>query len=147
MASLQPTRLTRGFNHVATVTPDLDRVVGFYGAVFGSEMIYELAAGDDNRRMAILDLGAGSALNIVEQPAHTIVGDRTTSGSRGPIDHYGLAVESRDSLEAVRERLVAAGATSEKSNNSATAGPCSSGTPTAWNSRSAPPSDPDQRVV
>jgi catechol 2,3-dioxygenase-like lactoylglutathione lyase family enzyme len=102
--------LTNGFNHVATVTSDLDCVVGFYRRVFGAEVIIEMAATDDHRRMAILDLGAGSALNITEQPAPTIIGDRTRSGSRGPIDHYGLSVAARDTLEAVRERLLAAGA-------------------------------------
>jgi catechol 2,3-dioxygenase-like lactoylglutathione lyase family enzyme len=102
--------LTSGFNHVATVTADLDRVISFYQTAFDAEMIFEMAATDDHPRMAILDLGAGSALNIIEQPADTIVGDRTRSGSRGPIDHYGLAVASRDMLEEMSDRLVAAGA-------------------------------------
>jgi catechol 2,3-dioxygenase-like lactoylglutathione lyase family enzyme len=102
--------LTNGFNHVATVTADLDRIVSFYRRVFGAEIIREIAPGDDHRRMAILDLGAGSALAISEQPANTIIGDRTRSGSRGPIDHYGVGVASRDTLEAVRDRLKAAGA-------------------------------------
>lgn len=102
--------LTNGFNHIATVTADLDLIVGFYRNVFGAELIFEMAATDDHPRMAILDLGAGSAINITEHPAHTIVGDRTRAGSRGPIDHYGLAVTSKGSLEQVRERLAAAGA-------------------------------------
>jgi catechol 2,3-dioxygenase-like lactoylglutathione lyase family enzyme len=102
--------LTSGFNHVATVTADLDRVISFYQKAFDAEMIFEMAATDDHPRMAILDLGAGSALNITEQSADTIVGDRTRSGSRGPIDHYGLAVASRDTLEEMRDGLAAAGA-------------------------------------
>jgi catechol 2,3-dioxygenase-like lactoylglutathione lyase family enzyme len=102
--------VTSGFNHVATATADLDRVVSFYQKVFGAEMTFEMAATDDHPRMAILDLGAGSALNIVEQPADTIVGDRTRSGSRGPIDHFGIAVGSRSTLEEVLDKLVAAGA-------------------------------------
>jgi catechol 2,3-dioxygenase-like lactoylglutathione lyase family enzyme len=102
--------LTSGFNHVATVTADLDRVTSFYQAAFDAEMIFEMAATDDHPRMAILDLGAGSALNITEQSGDTIIGDRTRSGSRGPIDHYGLAVASRDTLEEMRDRLTAAGA-------------------------------------
>ena len=102
--------VTSGFNHVATVTGDLERLVSFYRTVFGAEMTYEMAATDNHPRMAILDLGAGSALNITERPADTIIGDRTRSGSRGPIDHYGLAVTSLGVLEEVRDRLVAAGA-------------------------------------
>jgi catechol 2,3-dioxygenase-like lactoylglutathione lyase family enzyme len=102
--------LTTGFNHVATVTADLDRIVTFYRTVFDAKVTLEIAARDDHPRMIILDLGGGSALNVAEQPADTIVGDRTRSGSRGPIDHYGLAVASRTALEEVKERLVAAAA-------------------------------------
>jgi catechol 2,3-dioxygenase-like lactoylglutathione lyase family enzyme len=47
---------------------------------------------------------------VTEQPADTIVGDRTTAGARGPIDHYGVAVESLATLDNVRQRLDAAGA-------------------------------------
>jgi catechol 2,3-dioxygenase-like lactoylglutathione lyase family enzyme len=101
--------LTRGFNHVATITADLDRIVGFYRRVFDAETTFEMAATDNHRRMAILDLG-GSALNITEQPADTIIGDRTRSGARGPIDHYGISVASLETLEEVRARLMAAGA-------------------------------------
>ena len=75
-----------------------------------AETVLEMAATYSHPRMAIIDLGAGSALNVTEQPAGTIVGDRSRPGSRGPIDHYGLAVASCDSLEDVRARLVAAGA-------------------------------------
>jgi catechol 2,3-dioxygenase-like lactoylglutathione lyase family enzyme len=99
-----------GFNHVATVTADLDRVVAFYRAVFDAQVSFEMAATDDHPRMAILDLGGGSALNITEQPAGSIVGDRTTPGGRGPIDHYAIAVPSRTALDETRDRLIAAGA-------------------------------------
>jgi catechol 2,3-dioxygenase-like lactoylglutathione lyase family enzyme len=102
--------VTSGFNHVATVTADLDRAIDFYRAAFDAEMIYEVAAAEHHRRMAIIDLGGGSTLNIAEHPADTIIGERTRSGSRGPIDHYGLSVASRDTLEDVRARLIAAGA-------------------------------------
>jgi catechol 2,3-dioxygenase-like lactoylglutathione lyase family enzyme len=102
--------VTSGFNHVATVTADLDRVVTFYQSVFGAVTTFEMAATHNHPRMTNLDLGAGSALNIIEQPADLIIGDRTKSGARGPIDHYGLAVASRATLEQVRDRLVAAGA-------------------------------------
>jgi catechol 2,3-dioxygenase-like lactoylglutathione lyase family enzyme len=102
--------MTSGFDHVATVTPDLDRVVAFYRAVFNAQVTFEMAATDDHPRMVILDVGGGCALNITEQPPHTIVGDRTTPGGRGPIDHYGIAVASRAALSEVRDRLLAAGA-------------------------------------
>jgi catechol 2,3-dioxygenase-like lactoylglutathione lyase family enzyme len=100
--------LSTGFNHVATVTANLDRIVGFYQTVFDAVVTYEMAARDDHPRMVILDLGGGSALNIIEQPADTIIGDRTAPGGRGPIDHYGIAVASRADLDHIRDRLTRA---------------------------------------
>jgi catechol 2,3-dioxygenase-like lactoylglutathione lyase family enzyme len=47
-----------GFNHVATVTADLDGVVAFYRAVFDAQVTFEMAATGDHPRMAILDLAA-----------------------------------------------------------------------------------------
>jgi catechol 2,3-dioxygenase-like lactoylglutathione lyase family enzyme len=102
--------ITSGLNHVATVTADLDRLVRFYQDVFGAEITFEMQATDDHPRMTILDLGGGAALNAFEVPADSIVGERRRQGGRGPIDHYALAVDSRPTLEQVRDRLVAAGA-------------------------------------
>jgi len=100
---------TTGFDHVATVTADLNRIVAFYQHVFDARITLEMAATPTHPRMAILDLGGG-ALNITEQAAGTIVGDRARPGGRGPIDHYGIAVASRASLDDMRQRLAAAGA-------------------------------------
>jgi catechol 2,3-dioxygenase-like lactoylglutathione lyase family enzyme len=102
--------ISTGFNHVATVTSDLDRVVRFYQSVFDAVITFEVTASDNHPRMVILDLGGGSALNVVERLADTIVGNRTASGGRGPIDHYGIAVASREDLEQIRDRLSAGGA-------------------------------------
>jgi catechol 2,3-dioxygenase-like lactoylglutathione lyase family enzyme len=100
--------MSTGFNHVATVTADLDPMVHFYQTVFDAEVTFEIATRDDHPRMVVLDLGGGSALNITEQPAITIVGDRTKPGGRGPIDHYGIAVGSRADLDQIRDRLAPA---------------------------------------
>lgn len=99
---------TTGLDHVATVTADLDRVVAFYQDVFEARVTFEMAATESHPRMVILDLGA-SALNITEQPAGTIVGDRTKPGGRGPIDHYGIRVATRADLDFMRRRLLQRG--------------------------------------
>ena len=101
---------TSGFNHVATLTADLDRLVDFYVAVFDAAVTHEMAARPDHPRMVILDLGGGSALNVFEVPDDDIIGERRRQGGRGAIDHVGLAVDSRTTLELVKDRLVAAGA-------------------------------------
>jgi len=92
------------------MTADLDRYLEFYGEIFGAEVISITEAREDHPRMAIVDLGGGSALNVFEVSAESIVGDRATMGGRGPIDHYALAVASEEKLEEVRDRLVAVGA-------------------------------------
>jgi catechol 2,3-dioxygenase-like lactoylglutathione lyase family enzyme len=99
-----------GFNHVAIVTPDLDRLVAFYGDVFGGKKVFEMAEEEGHPRMAVVTMGGGAALNIFESPAESIIGERRTPGARGAIDHFAVAVESLDALETARERLTAAGA-------------------------------------
>ena len=102
--------VTRGFNHVATLTTDLDRFAEWYGRVFGAEVTFTMDAEGDHPRMFILDLGGGAALNVFEVPADEIIGERRRIGGRGAIDHFGIAVDSRATLEQVRQRLVDAGA-------------------------------------
>jgi len=102
--------VTTGINHVATLTSDLDRLIGFYGTAFGATVTFEMEARPDHPRMVILDLGGGAALNVFEVAATEIIGERRRQGGRGAIDHYGLAVDSLATLEQVRDRLVASGA-------------------------------------
>ncbi|MGF7235010.1 MAG: VOC family protein [Frankia sp.] len=102
--------ITTGLNHVATVTADVDTIVRFYTDAFEATVTFEMAARADHPRLVILDLGGGAALNVVEAPAEDIVGDRRRPGGRGPIDHFGLAVDSLTTLEATRDRLRELGA-------------------------------------
>jgi catechol 2,3-dioxygenase-like lactoylglutathione lyase family enzyme len=102
--------ITTGLNHVATLTPDMERLVTFYVEAFGAEVTFEMEAEPDHPRMSILDLGGGAALNVFEVPADEIVGDRRRLGGRGAIDHFAVAVDSLATLESVRDRLSGLGA-------------------------------------
>ena len=102
--------VTAGFNHVATLTSDMERTVKFYRDAFEAELVFEMESEGDHPRMSILDLGGGAALNVFEVEAGDIVGERRRQGHRGAIDHYALAVESKAVLEGVKQRLVDAGA-------------------------------------
>ena len=102
--------VTSGFNHVATLTADMERTVKFYRDAFEAELVFEMDAKGDHPRMSILDLGGGAALNVFEVPGDDIIGERRRQGHRGAIDHYALAVSSKQELEKVKGRLVAAGA-------------------------------------
>ncbi|HEY4608920.1 MAG TPA: VOC family protein, partial [Ilumatobacteraceae bacterium] len=102
--------VTKGFNHVATLTSDMDRTVKFYKDAFEAVVTFEMQAKGDHPRMTILDLGGGAALNVFEVPADDIIGERRSQGHRGAIDHYALAVDSRATLELLQQRLRGAGA-------------------------------------
>ena len=102
--------ITRGFNHVATLTTDLERHADFYKRAFGAEITFRVDATPDHPRMFILDLGAGAALNVVEVSPEAIIGEQRRSGRRGAIDHFGLAVASCAELEEVKLRLLDVGA-------------------------------------
>src|SRR5215207_6566570 len=105
-----PMPITTGFDHVATLTTDMERTVKFYEDAFDAVTTFEMAKSEHHPWMKILDLGGGAALNVFEADAADIIGQRRSQGHRGAIDHYALAVGSRDVLEQVRQRLVDAGA-------------------------------------
>ncbi len=102
--------ITSGFNHVAPLTTDLDRLAAWYGEVFGAEVTFTMEAEGDHPRMFIVDLGGGAALNVFEVPEGDLIGDRRRIGGRGAIDHFGIAVPDLATLEEVKGRLEAAGA-------------------------------------
>jgi catechol 2,3-dioxygenase-like lactoylglutathione lyase family enzyme len=102
--------VTTGFNHVATLTTSMDLTVGFYEQAFGAVVTFTVERRDDHPYMKILDLGGGAALNVFEVPAEEIIGERRSQGHRGAIDHFALAVDSKATLEQVRDRLQEAGA-------------------------------------
>ena len=102
--------ITTGFNHVATLTRDMDLTVGFYEQVFDAEVIHVIEATADHPYMKIVDVGGGAALNIFEVPEDAIVGERRKQGGRGAVDHFAFTVPDRATLEQVAERMRAAGA-------------------------------------
>jgi catechol 2,3-dioxygenase-like lactoylglutathione lyase family enzyme len=102
--------ITTGFNHVATLTTDMDLTVGFYERAFDATVTFEMLKTEQHPWMKILDLGGGAALNIFEATPEEIIGERRRQGGRGAIDHFALAVDTLSTLEVVRQRLIDAGA-------------------------------------
>ena len=102
--------VTTGFNHVATLTTDMDRTVRFYEESFDAKVTFEVPKRDDHPWMKIVEVGGGAALNVFEVPAEEIIGERRRQGGRGAIDHFAFAVDSRATLDLVKDRLSAAGA-------------------------------------
>jgi catechol 2,3-dioxygenase-like lactoylglutathione lyase family enzyme len=102
--------ISKGFNHVATLSTDLDRHAEWWGKVFGATVTFQMEKQDDHPRMFILDVGGGAALNVFEVSEEEIIGERRRQGGRGAIDHFAIAVDTRDELEAIKQRLIDAGA-------------------------------------
>ena len=101
--------ISTGFNHVATLTTDMDTTVRFYQEVFDAVVVHEVVKSEHHPWMKIVDLGGGGALNIFEVPADDIIGRRRSQGHRGAVDHFAVAVDSRATLEIVRDRMLAVG--------------------------------------
>ena len=97
-------KLVDGISHVATVTEDLDRMVGFYQRVFDAEVGEPME--EDGLRHQFVLLGDQVALHPFElswkQPDQ-----RFEMFDRGRIDHFGVTVPSVEALLEVRDRLLA----------------------------------------
>ena len=102
--------LTTGFNHIATLTDDMNRTVRFYETAFDAKVVAEIARRDDHPWMKVVDIGGGAALNVFEVPAGDIIGERRRQGHRGAVDHFAFSVDSRSTLEKLKARLAEAGA-------------------------------------
>jgi catechol 2,3-dioxygenase-like lactoylglutathione lyase family enzyme len=98
--------LTDGFSHVASVTDDVDRLVGFYHRVFDAPVLFDMD--EDGLRHAAIDVGAGVVLHAFHVP-WAAGDDRREMFERGRTDHYGLTVPSVEALLEVRRRLQAEG--------------------------------------
>jgi len=104
--------LTKGFNHVAVLTGDMERLKEFYTSVFGAEVLRDGPEGPDDFkvRLAIIKVGPDSELNVFQIPGTTDDVAHTPMFGRGPIDHLALEADSLEAFEAIRDRLMARGA-------------------------------------
>lgn len=102
-------QLTRGLNHVAVMTDDLDRFVEFYTAVFDLEVAFveETPA----FRHAILRAGADSWLHPAQVTGNEHGAASAEMFQRGHLDHLALTADSPAAFAELRERLTLRGAT------------------------------------
>jgi catechol 2,3-dioxygenase-like lactoylglutathione lyase family enzyme len=108
MVGLMP--ISTGFNHVATLTTDMNKTVRFYEDAFDAKVGGEVPPREDHPWMKVVNIGGGAALNIFEVPAEDIIGERRRQCHRGAVDHFAFAVDSPATLKKMRQRLEAAGA-------------------------------------
>jgi catechol 2,3-dioxygenase-like lactoylglutathione lyase family enzyme len=105
--------LTNGYNHVAILTKDTERLHAFYQEVFDATV---RATGPETGeegpvRLSIVDVGPFSELNVFEIEDNTEADRQTPMFGRGRIDHLALQAASLAAFETIRDRLAARGAT------------------------------------
>jgi catechol 2,3-dioxygenase-like lactoylglutathione lyase family enzyme len=97
-------KLVDGISHVATVTEDLDRMVGFYRRVFDAEV--SKVMDEDGLRHQLVFLGDQVALHPFEVPWRQ-PDQPSEMFERGRLDHFGVTAPSVEALLELRERLLA----------------------------------------
>jgi len=104
--------LLDGFNHVAILTNDTERFVGFYREVFDAKVIGAQDMGGHGT-LTFVEIGDQAEINLFEVHGNTEAQRQTPMFGRGRIDHLGLQATSLQSFEEIRRRLIARGAADE----------------------------------
>ena len=104
--------LTSGFNHVAILTNDTQRLQSFYAEVFDAEVLRDGPEVEDQPdvRMTVIHVGPSAELNVFEIKGNTEADRQVPMFGRGRVDHLALQAESLEAFETIRDRLVARGA-------------------------------------
>ncbi len=114
MGESSPTRHAAcGISHVAVVTADLEGFRAFYEDTIGLETTMVLGAGPGHARQAIVHAG-DAMLHVFEVPGYDpeAYGLAPAIFERGRLDHLGFTVVDEAALRAMRDRLLAVGASS-----------------------------------
>jgi catechol 2,3-dioxygenase-like lactoylglutathione lyase family enzyme len=104
--------LLSGFNHVAILTKDTDRLHAFYREVFEAEVLRDGAefADKPGPRMSVIHVGPTAELNVFEIEGNTEAERQTPMFGRGRIDHLALQASSLENFDELRRRLMERGA-------------------------------------
>jgi len=101
--------LLDGFNHVAVLTNDTDRLHSFYRDVFDADVDTQ-EQGGPGVRLSFVRIGAAAELNVFEIEGNTEPERQAPMFGRGRIDHMGLQAASLEAFEEIRARLMVRGA-------------------------------------
>jgi catechol 2,3-dioxygenase-like lactoylglutathione lyase family enzyme len=100
-------RLLKDIHHLAFVTSDLDRLIGFYERVFEAPVTYDVE--EDGLRHAFIEVGPHTVLHPFQIPG-VDPPDEQPMFARGRLDHFALNAASADAFRELRRRIVASGA-------------------------------------
>ena len=102
--------LTAGFNHVALLTEDLDRLLRFYIDVFDVEAPDAWNVDEPGPRHVMIDMGGDAAVHAFEARGNPHAIASPTMFERGHLDHLAINVPDLDAFLELRRRLVERGA-------------------------------------
>lgn len=107
--------LLDGFNHVATITNDIERLQDFYREVFEAEVLSDGSEFPDGSgpRMSIIKIGPHAELNVFSVDGNHEADRQTPMFGRGRLDHLAVQAASLEAFETIRERLITRGACDE----------------------------------
>jgi catechol 2,3-dioxygenase-like lactoylglutathione lyase family enzyme len=101
--------LLDGFDHVAILTKDADRLHAFYREVFDAVVRREGVARSGEQPMLLSNISVGphSELSVFQITGNTEADHQTPMFGRGRIDHIALHAASLEAFETIRDRLIA----------------------------------------
>jgi catechol 2,3-dioxygenase-like lactoylglutathione lyase family enzyme len=104
--------LVNGFNHVAILTNDTERLHAFYQEVFDATVWRDgpETPEDADVRLSIVNVGPHSELNVFQIKGNDEAARQTPMFGRGRIDHLALQADSIEAFDTIRNRLMARGA-------------------------------------
>jgi catechol 2,3-dioxygenase-like lactoylglutathione lyase family enzyme len=104
--------LLDGFNHVATLTHDSERLQAFYVEVFEANVITDLPGPPEGSgvRLSVIEIGPHSELNVFQVDGNTEADRQVPMFERGRLDHLAVHAASLEAFDTIRERLMARGA-------------------------------------
>jgi catechol 2,3-dioxygenase-like lactoylglutathione lyase family enzyme len=103
--------LLDGFNHVAVITQDTDRLHAFYADVFEATVAHDDK--QEQLRFSIVYVGPDTELNVFELYGDHPAPPQAPMLGRGRLDHIGFQAASLDAFDEIRRRLLARGACDE----------------------------------
>jgi catechol 2,3-dioxygenase-like lactoylglutathione lyase family enzyme len=99
--------LLNDIHHLAFITADMDRLIGFYERVFEAEVTMDLT--EDNLRHVFIQIGPHTVLHPFEIPGHNPPADSQPRFNRGRLDHFALNAASEEAFIEIYRRLKAEG--------------------------------------
>jgi catechol 2,3-dioxygenase-like lactoylglutathione lyase family enzyme len=97
-------RLLNDIHHLTFITADMDRLIAFYGRVFGARVTVDLE--EEGLRHAFIEVGSHTVLHPFEVPGVEPPGAQPMF-QRGRLDHFALNAASEEAFRELRRRLVA----------------------------------------